>query len=249
MRRVRVVSWNVGRIYTPTNNNRLDDADIPRVARVLDELDPDVVLLQEVVTETQLAALLDRLPGYAGALAADCSYDRHVAALARIRLRPAFAQHRLEPTGRGLVAVRFDVPAGSGARGVALPVHFDVFDKLRRRSQAEAVIDLARGCDEVLSVVGGDFNLDPDVAEKLGDALDRGTFNRFTEHFVDDGRAAGPTLFGVMRVDHLFARGSALDRVYARVSPGRRLPLGDHDPLVGDLELTKGAVDAARRKP
>jgi len=246
MRRLRVVSWNVGRLYTPTSNNRLDDADVPRVARVLDELDPDVALLQEFVDERQLARLLALLPGYAGAMSTRCIYDRHVAALARTDLQPAFEQHLLEPTGRGLVLVTFSVGDGEGdaARGAALPVHFDVFDRRRRRSQAEAVLALADARAEELVVVGGDFNLDPELAARLGDELDVGTYGLLADRFHEAGRAAGPTLFGFLRVDHLLARGHRLERLRTRVSPGRRLPLGDHDPLVCDLTL----VDAARRR-
>src|SRR3954447_25122036 len=101
MRRLRVVSWNVGRLYTPSNDNRLHDSDVPRVARVLDELDGDVILLQEVVTPEQLRRIVERLDAYDGQIAELCRYDRHVAALARKRLQPAFEQHVLEPTGRG----------------------------------------------------------------------------------------------------------------------------------------------------
>jgi endonuclease/exonuclease/phosphatase family metal-dependent hydrolase len=240
MRRLRVVSWNVGRVYTPTSNNRLDDADIPRVARVLDELDPDVVLLQEFVHPGQLAELLAHLPWYAGAMSERCLYDRHVAALARADLAPRFEQHRLEPTGRGLVLVTFSV---GEERGAALPVHFDVFDKQRRRSQAESVLELVDARAESLVVVGGDFNLDPDFAARLGDGVDVGTYSLLADLFLEAGRAAGPTLFGFLRVDHLMARGAAVGKIVTRVSRGRRLPLGDHDPLVTDVEL----VDAARR--
>jgi endonuclease/exonuclease/phosphatase family metal-dependent hydrolase len=244
MRRVRVVSWNVGRLYTPSNNNRLDDADIPQVARTLHELDPDVILLQELVDRGQLTGLLARLKGYAGELAAECRYDRHVAALVRVGLEPAFEQHVLEPTGRGLVAATFALPGGR--RGAAHPLHFDVFDKRRRRSQAVAIAALTDERTEALQVVGGDFNLDPDWAAKLEDPLDIGTFGLLAERFTDGGRAAGPTLLGFLRVDHLLVRGPIVKRLYTRVSPERRLPMGDHDPLVCDVEL---AVDAARLSP
>ena len=241
MRRLRVVSWNVGRLYTPSNNNRLDDADLPKVARVLYELDADVVLLQEVVTEPQLKELLARLPAYDGRLAEKCRYDRHVAVLAKRALAPGFEQYVLEDTGRGLCAVTFSV--GDGARGVAFPVHFDVFDRSRRRSQAEDVLALSEGRPEQIVVVAGDFNLDPEWARRLGVAIDVGTYALFASRFREAGLAAGPTLLGLFRVDHLLVRGARLLRLHTRVSPGRRLPMGDHDPLVGDVELR---VDAAQ---
>jgi len=241
MRRLRVVSWNVGRLYTPNSNNRLDDRDIPQVARVLDELDPDVVLLQEFVHAGQLDRLLALLSGYAGALSTNCLYDRHVAALARVDLEPQFEQHRLDPTGRGLVAVTFSVGA---ARGAAFPLHFDVFDKLRRRSQAESVLAITEQRSEPLQVIGGDFNLDPEVAARLGDALNVGTYSMLRDRFVERGLPAGPTLLGFMRVDHLMARGPLVGELRTLVSHGRRLPMGDHDPLVADVEL----VDASGRR-
>ncbi len=244
MRRLRVVSWNVGRLYTPSSNNRLDEADIPQVARTLYELDADVVLLQELVDQAQLAALLGRLGGYAGRLAEACRYDRHVAALVRERLAPAFEQEVLEPTGRGLVTATFEI--AHGLRGAAHPLHFDVFDKRRRRAQAEAIAAITAQRREPLQVVGGDLNLDPELAGRIGDAMDVGTFALLREHFVDAGRSAGPTLLGFLRVDHLLVRGAIVERLHTRVSPGRRLPMGDHDPLVCDVVL---AVDAARANP
>jgi endonuclease/exonuclease/phosphatase family metal-dependent hydrolase len=234
MRRLRVVSWNVGRIYTPTSNNRLADDDIPRVARVLDELDPDVVLLQEFVDGTQLEALLARLPGYVGRVSTACRYDRHVGALARVALEPEFEDRVLEPTGRGLVTVTFSV--GEAGRGSAHAVHLDAFRSTGRRSQAEAICALTDGRDEPVTIVGGDFNLDPDWAERVRDRLDPGTFAMFTARFRVP-RPAGPTLMGLFRVDHLLARGPLVEALRGHVSPHRRLPLGDHDPIVCDLTL------------
>jgi endonuclease/exonuclease/phosphatase family metal-dependent hydrolase len=234
LRRLRVVSWNVGRIYTPTSNNKLADSDIPRVAAVLHELDPDVVLLQEFVSETQLAALTARLRGYVGRMSTACRYDRHVAALAREALEPDFEDRVLEPTGRGLVSVTFSV--GEAGRGSAHAVHLDAFRAAGRRSQAEAICAFTDERDEPVTVVGGDFNLDPDWAARVRDRLDRGTYALFTSRFRAP-RPAGPTLMGLFRVDHLLARGPLVDEVRGHVSPHRRLPLGDHDPIVCDLTL------------
>jgi endonuclease/exonuclease/phosphatase family metal-dependent hydrolase len=234
MRRLRVVTWNVGRLYSPTHNNRLDTRDIPQVANTLHELDADAALLQELVDGEQLRALAARLPAYTGVLAERCGYDRHVAVLVREALAPAFEQHQLEPSGRGIVVATFDV---NGARASALPVHFDVFDSDRRRAQAEAVAALAEARPEPLVVVGGDLNLDPAWAAGIGDHVDGGTWRLLTERFVDGGHQAGPTLLGLLRVDHVLARGPLMRRLAVRVSPGRRLPMGDHDPVVCDVDL------------
>jgi len=234
MRRVRVLTWNVGRLYSPRGNNRLDDADVPQVARTIWELDADIVLLQELVEARQLDALVDRLPGYVGRIAERCRYDRHVAALARTRLAPEFEQLLLDDTGRGLVGVTF---AGGAWRGCAIAVHFDVFDAARRRSQAREVRALIDARREPVVAVGGDFNLDPEWAARLGRHVDVGTFRLLADRLRDGGRRAGPTLIGIGRVDHLLAGGERERQMHTRVSPNRRLPLGDHDPLVCDLHL------------
>jgi endonuclease/exonuclease/phosphatase family metal-dependent hydrolase len=243
MTRARLLTWNVGRLYTPTDNNRLDDADVPRVARLLHELDPDVALLQEFVDERQLAKLLAALPGYVGALATRCRYDRHVAAIARASLAPAFEQHLLE-SGRGLVAATFSVGA---ARAMALAVHFDVFNRHRRREQIDAVAELIDARREPLVAVGGDFNLDPDFSARIGHA-DAESYRVLSSRLPHGARAVEPTLIGLLRVDHLLAGGALVARAHHRVSPGRRLPLGDHDPLIADVHFAV-AVDAARATP
>jgi endonuclease/exonuclease/phosphatase family metal-dependent hydrolase len=233
-RRLRAVTWNVGRLYSPFNNNRLDDADVPEVARTLHELDGDVVLLQELVDVVQLRALVARTRGYVGSMAEQCGYDRHCAVLVREELAPRFEQHQLAPTQRGVVMASFSV---GETRVAALGVHFDVFRRRARRAQAEAVAALTDERREDLLVVGGDMNYDPEWAQRLGDPLDRGTYRLLTERFTDAGRGAGPTLLGMFRVDHLLLRGSAMRGLAVRVSPRRRLPLGDHDPVVCDVDL------------
>jgi endonuclease/exonuclease/phosphatase family metal-dependent hydrolase len=235
-RRLRVLTWNVGRLYSPTHNNRLDDADVPRVARVLGELHPDVVLLQELVDERQLQAILVRLHHEAGpfhgALAQKCGYDRKSAALVRSELAPAFEHDVLGETTRGVVTATFDL--GDGSRGAAICAHFDVFNPVRRAEQGWALAALAEARAEPLVVAGGDLNLDPKFADASANREDTQTFARLTRELVDVGHAAGATLVGLLRVDHLFLRGGA--RHLARVSP-RRLPLGDHHPLVLDVDL------------
>lgn len=235
-RRLRVVTWNVGRLYSPTHNNRLDDADVPRVAQVLGELDPDVALLQELVGVAQLDAIVTRLSAarapFAGAMAHQCAYDRRAAVLVRADRRPDFEEHSLGETRRHTVLASFDL--GAGARGAAFSAHLDVFGPERRADQAARLAELAEARAEPLVVAGGDFNLDPKWAAGVGHARDLATWQRLTRTLVDAGRDAGATLVGLLRVDHLLVRGG--HRHLARVSP-RRLPLGDHAPLVLDVDL------------
>jgi endonuclease/exonuclease/phosphatase family metal-dependent hydrolase len=235
-RRLRVVSWNVGRLYSPQHNNRLDDADVPAVAAVLGELHPDVILLQELIDDRQLTALAarisPRLGEFRGAIATRCGYDRHVAALARVELEPQFDEALLGTTTRGVVGVRFVLDGD--LMGAALSAHFDVFSAERRAEQGEALAELFEARPEPLIIAGGDLNLDPIFAAGTQNLLDLRTFARLTRTFIDSGRDSGATLLGVFRVDHLFVKGAAESLL--RVSP-RRLPLGDHHPLVLDVDM------------
>jgi hypothetical protein len=58
---------------------------------------------------------------------------------------------------------------------------------------------------------------------------------------------------GLFRVDHLLVRGVPRAALRTVVVAGRRLPLGDHDPLVCDVEIDRVAasetIDAAGRGP
>lgn len=226
------MSWNVGRLYTPTGNNRLAEADVFRVARSLRALEADVILLQEVASKAQLGRLLDLLPGYDGRVAERCGYDRHVAALARVALKPAFEQHRLEPTGRGLVAVTFEL---GSLRGAAHAVHLDVRQQLRKRSQVEAILAIAARRPEAVVILGGDFNTDPVWAKRLRMSVDAASFDRLAGGFDDAGRDAGPTAMRLLRVDHIFVRRPIEQPMTMRVEHRPRLPLGDHAPIVLDV--------------
>jgi endonuclease/exonuclease/phosphatase family metal-dependent hydrolase len=233
---MRVLTWNVGRLYSPTHNNRLDDADVPRVAHVLHELDADVALLQELVDVRQLDEIVTRLSRsrapFAGAMAERCVYDRRAAVLVRADRAPRFEEHGLGPTGRTAMMASFD--AADGVRAAAVSAHFDVFDADRRAEQAHALAEIAERRAEDVVVAGGDFNLDPRWAAGTHNARDVATFTRLTRTLADAGRDGGATLVGLFRVDHLLVRGAR--QWLARVSP-RRLPLGDHHPLVLDVDL------------
>jgi endonuclease/exonuclease/phosphatase family metal-dependent hydrolase len=242
MTRLRVVTWNVGRLYSPTHNNRLLDDDVPEVAQVLGELGADVVLLQELVDARQLDEIVSRLSraraAVDGAMCVACAYDRRAAVLVTRERAPAFEEHSLGSTNRNAIVATFDV--GNG-RAAAISAHFDVFDAERRAEQADRLATLAETRAEALVVAGGDFNLDPAWAAGTGSARDVATFTRLTRTLADAGRQGGATLMGLLRVDHLLVRGA--QHWLAHVAR-RRLPMGDHFPLVLDVDLDPDVASA-----
>ncbi len=231
---LRVVSWNVGRVYSPSSNNRLRDEDVPHVATVLNGFLADVVLLQELVEEGQLARLLSDMPDYDGRMSLACRYDRHAAVLARRALGPVFEDTALSPSGRGFPTVTFDIPHVVGARGAASAIHLDAFSETGRRSQAEALSTLGEARQEPIQVVGGDFNLDPRYAS----TLDVGTFALLAARYREPRPLNSDvgTLMALWRVDHILARGPLCGALSSEVARGFRLPMGDHDPLICDVE-------------
>jgi endonuclease/exonuclease/phosphatase family metal-dependent hydrolase len=152
---------------------------------------------------------------------------------------PAFEECSLGSTNRNAMVATFD--AGDGRRAAAISAHFDVFNPERRAEQAHELAQMAENRDEAMVFAGGDFNLDPAWAAGTGAAVDVATFTRLTRTLADAGREGGATLIGLWRVDHLLVRGA--QRWLARVSP-RRLPLGDHHPLVLDVDLEPDVASA-----
>ena len=241
--RLRVVTWNVGEVYWPWQGNQLKDHDVELVIDALREIDADVVLLQELLHPGQLARLRDSRDGdrYEGAMPARCGYDRQVGMLVRSSLRPLFFEHVLHPTSRAIIEAQLTL---DGVAARAFSLHFDVFRPARRLEQMKTAAKMI-GDPAALTVAGGDFNYDPAVSARLGRVLDlqaEATMHRLR----DVAPESGPTLVGLLRVDRMLAGGHALRSATARVAP-YRLPLGDHAPVLCDLQIQ--AVDVDGKAP
>ena len=246
--RLRVLTWNVGEVYWPWQGNQLKDRDVHFVVEALAELDPDVVLLQELADRGQLEALeRDRFgeQRYDGATPGCCGYDRHVAVLVKRELGARFYEHVLAPTSRGLVEARFDVPVGEGRiEARAFSLHFDVFQAERRLAQARTAMGFVGDPGE-LTIAGGDFNYDPTASTRLGRVADERTEAELQRVFVDVAEDVGPTLIGLLRVDRMFAGGRALAGADSRTT-AHRTPLGDHAPVLCDQRLRAHAARGGR---
>ena len=224
------MTWNIGEIYWPWQGNQLKDEDVQAVIDALADMDADVVLLQELAHAGQLARLCAGV--YDGALPERCGYDRHVGLLVRRSLQPRFTEHLLSPTRRGVVEAKFSVGDVSVR---ALSLHFDVFAPARRLAQAWAAAALIGEAGR-LTVAGGDFNYDPVASARLRRTSDLEAERALLGKLTDVAPDVGPTLVGLLRVDRMFAGGTALRSSRAEVG-AHRLPLGDHAPIVCDLLL------------
>src|SRR5262249_50964754 len=124
--RMRVLTWNVGKIYLgPDHDSRPTDADLAHVAGVIRELAPDVIALQELRDRPQLERLLAMLSGqYAGYVPDNEVNDRRVALLVANRPQLLFSQ-LVTSTGRAAALVRLVVAERQGTVG---SFHSEGFD-------------------------------------------------------------------------------------------------------------------------
>ena len=239
-----VLTWNLGRPHLGRIGQRLGwdsraaDVDLPRVALGIARAGADVVALQELASERQLAHLIALLGSeWSGALDdGGCGgprCDRHVAVLAHVRAAPrSFSRDQLAG-GRSVASV-------IGPDYVVAAAHLEPFDALARAHQAQELRRVADGFSEENIVLAGDMNIDPTHARLRGgpDAL---AWSRLVEKMHDGGRHAGATTIVRRRIDHVLVRGPAAVATEADVLRSMRLPLGDHMPLRVSVSLGEPA--------
>lgn len=235
---LRVVTWNVGSALE-SGDGGLADEHLELVARVLNDLDPDVCFLQELAGRFQLRRLQRALgEGWVAVVSPERS-TRRVAALARRGALEPFDASAAGPRALGVVYRREDRPP------VALVgLHADAFSAAKRNAEIGAATDLllANGAARA-HVLAGDLNLDLDIDKRRDlftddEYLDVETYNYVARGLVDLARGRGSTAEPDRRLDYLFAD-PALELRGAGPLAGRRLGGMDHDPLAADLVLPR----------
>jgi endonuclease/exonuclease/phosphatase family metal-dependent hydrolase len=228
--RVRVASYNVHGCVGADGHY-----DPARIARVLAELDADIVVLQEARAHT------------AGELARACAmehvhgatlprYGNAILARGRIHATRVFdlTVPRREPRG----CVRAEVELASGPRATVVAVHLGL-GRVERARQIDRLLDSVgplAGADPL--VVAGDFNdWPPGPARRLLGALTPARLGR-----------SFPARFPLLSLDRIYARGLDAHRGRVHRSPLARIA-SDHLPVVADYLLAhaedRGAVQVA----
>ena len=230
---LRLLTWNIGKIYLPVDS-RAADRDLDHVARVIREIDPHVVALQELKGPRQLGRLLAALgPRWRGRIPED-AYDRRPALLTRLPAR--FIEFK---TSTGRAAQGAEVTLSDSARVTVTSLHLDAFDPERRIRQAEEIVASARrlGLDEIF--LAGDFNFDP--AEVMRDSADHYLYLFLTAELIDAAKDQGGTTLVSRRLDYVFYGSDRIERVRSEVLIGRRINIMDHDPLLVEFDRRAGA--------
>ena len=222
---LRVVTWNVG-ASLDQGGDSMDEEGLVHVARVLNELKPDFVFLQEVRDRRQAEELAERL---------DDDWDIEASPGERIVVGLT-RTGRLRKRGRRaerLLRVQHDE-----SRIFFCAVHADAFSS---RERNELLGSLVEGLEDPCILLG-DLNLDLDLGKRRDlftddEYLDVETYNFIARRLVDAGQGTGSTAEPDRRLDYVFVSPETFEVRSAGPWRSKRGPRMDHDPVVCDLTL------------
>jgi endonuclease/exonuclease/phosphatase family metal-dependent hydrolase len=245
-RRLRLITWNIGNADLETET-RAHEEDLPAVARVILDNDPDAVALQELTGADQLKALLRLLEKrYRGYVCRAGSGDRVEAVL--VKEQDAKDSKLIVRFNEVTAGDRFAAAASFRFQKelpeiVLVSAHADAFNASRRRTFTEQVVDWTRSRDgKQVVFIAGDFNFEVSVRNRTNlftdDAKhDSESFAYLLKYFRDLGRDAGETSVNNRRIDYILGplRSVSLNR--AEVLRGAAVGRMDHWPLLVEVDL------------
>ena len=238
-RRLRLMSWNIG-YGDLESETRAHAADLPAVAQVILNNDPDAVALQELTGEDQVRLLLGHLQNrYRGYVCSFGGSNRVDAVLVRDRS----ARFNDVPAGdRFAAAATFrlhkDLP-----EIVLVSAHADAFSAARRRTFSADVVDWVRSRPaSEIAFIAGDFNFEVSTRNKTNlftdDAKhDSESYAYLLKYFRDLGRDAGETSINDRRIDYIFGPPQTVSFLRADVLRGAGIGGMDHWPLLVEVAL------------
>ena len=230
-RRLVVASYNVHGCI-----GRDGRRDVARVARVIEQLDADIIALQEVESsptrsgEALQMDVLGHLPGLEAVWGPTMErQNRHVGNAVLTRL-PVRAVRRLDLTFRQReprAALDVDIDA-AGAKVRVIATHLGLLPR-ERRHQVQRILELVSGDDQGITVLLGDIN----------EWMVSGRPLRWLHaHFGHcKGQRTYPARFPLFALDRIWVHPStALLCFEARVTPDSRTA-SDHLPVRAELSL------------
>jgi endonuclease/exonuclease/phosphatase family metal-dependent hydrolase len=245
-KRLRLLSWNIGNGDLEADS-RAHAEDLPAVAQVILDNQPDAVALQELTGEDQLNLLLTHLKNhYRGYVNIRGSGDRVEAVL--VKTQSVGTDHHK----RGEETVLFnDVPSGvrfaaavtfrlhqDFPQVVLVSAHADAFNAARRRAFVTDVVDWIRSRNtSELAFIAGDFNLEVSTRNKnnlfTNDAKhDSESYAYLLKYFRDLALEAGETSLNDRRIDYVFGLPATISLSRAEVLRGAAVGRMDHWPLL-----------------
>jgi endonuclease/exonuclease/phosphatase family metal-dependent hydrolase len=233
---LRLMTWNIG-YGDLESDTRAHSKDLPAVAKLIIEHDPDAVALQELTGDGQLSTLLTLLKDrYRGQISSFGSSDRVDAVLVRDRN----VQFQSFPAG-GKFAVAADFRGNKQMRLVFVSAHADAFSATRRRAFTADVVDWTRRKSS-MAFIAGDLNLEVSVRNKTNlftdDAKhDSESYSYLLQYFRDLGRDAGETSLNDRRIDYILGPKEDVTLRRAQVLRGAAIGGMDHLPLIVEISF------------
>ena len=227
------MTWNAGRLHFGrwlggAHDSRASDEDMAILAQRITAAGADVVSLQELAGPHQSKLLLTFLgDAWVGAAATPDLFDRTTAIVVRRSLTRGF---EVVPTSSGRLAVAALLPGTA-----VLALHVDAWRSRVRAQQVGELVAWSVRREEPRVILAGDLNLDLDHPVTQ-DAHDRATAALLDKELVDLTGSHGPTWCLGRRLDYILGRRPAPRAHTAHLARAERLPLGDHFPLVVDVE-------------
>ena len=241
---IRVVTWNIG--CGSENPRPVRDAYLAGIARTLNELKPDLVLLQEFARREQAVKLREILGSewsvethggrvFSGLAVLTYKGSLRVTRNRNLRRRKALSLVYVKP---GLLPVR------------VVNLHGDMLSSKKRNDLMGRALNWLKHEDQ--AILGGDLNLDVDL-KKRGDLFtddlyrDVETYNYLANRMNDVGLNTGSTAEPDRRLDYLFVS-QGFKVINAGPWKGHRQGEMDHDPLIGDLVVSKTSIKRPHEK-
>lgn len=230
----RALSWvPVVKLRVVAYNVRSLRDDRSAVIRVLRELDPDVVCVQEAPRFFRWRSKCAALARESGLLYAGGGRTANgVAMLAAHRVDvSSVIEYRLSRTPRlirrGVVAARIH-KAGAWCMVASVHLGLDADERPRHRSE---ILGLVNRYDSPVTIVAGDINETPDMP----------TWRALAAEFTDTGAADNTPTFSARnprrRIDGVFVKGPAtVESCWVVDGPDVEVA-SDHRPVVADLEV------------
>ena len=238
-RSLRLMTWNIG--YAELEDDtRAHTNDLPAIAEVILNADPDAVALQELAGRDQLNVLLSLLNGrYNGEVATQGKTDRFEAVLVK-DTEAIFTPVPLDPF---YAMATFFSPPDSSTQVVLLSAHADAFSAARRRRYTEGLIDWVEANAQSKTVfLAGDFNFELKAANETNLYTDNvkhdsESYSHILRTFRDLGKGAGDTAINDRRIDYIFGAAPVARANRAEVLRNAAVGRMDHWPLVVEVSL------------
>lgn len=242
-RRFRLMTWNIGH-GNLESDTRAHSEDLPAVADLIMNHDPDAVAIQELTGADQLKILLALLKDrYHGAAASIGSSDRVTAVLVKQHSGktavPRFDSIRAGEKFASAATFRWTSQA---PEIVLISAHADAFNASRRRTFIAELVDWTRSSTKgKTTLIAADLNFEVSTQKQSNLFTDNAkhdseSYATLLNDFSDLARGAGATAVNARRIDYIFGpttASAARAEVLRSASIGRM----DHWPLLVEIEF------------